>query len=66
MLFFLFIGAMMSFFNWFLVAVIMTLYVGLKYKANSEGAFAAISFDGKPITIFMGGNDDSVARQGKW
>ena len=33
-----FISAMMSLFNWFLAAVIMTLYVGLKYKANSEGS----------------------------
>ncbi len=40
-----FISATMSLFNWFLAAVIMTLYLGLKSKANSGGAVTTIFFE---------------------
>lgn len=50
-----FISAMMSLFNWFLAAVIMTLYFGL--KANSEEAFTAIFFETSRtfIGVFIAG-----------
>ena len=47
-----FFSAMMSLFNWFLAAVIMTLYFGLELKASSEGAFAAVFF--KNSRTFIG------------
>jgi sigma-B regulation protein RsbU (phosphoserine phosphatase) len=40
-----FISAVMSFFNWLLAAIIMTLYIGLKLKTYSEGASTAIFFN---------------------